>query len=344
MTREFPAPRSGVRRALTSTLLPAMLFAGCAAAAPSSLTGPDTPPSSRGNPLVGARLYVDPASSAARQAADWRGTRPGDAALMELMARQPVARWLGDWNHDLRADADAAVRAMSSAGALPVFVLYNIPARDCGSYSAGGARSAAEYRAWIDGFVRGVNGRPAVAVLEPDALAGMDCLDAPGRQERVALLRGAVRSLKAGGITVYVDAGHALWHPAEETGARLRAAGIAEADGFALNVSNFHATALNVAYGNAVSREVGGAHFVIDTSRNGRGTATAEQWCNPAGQALGDLPSTTTGHARVDAFLWIKAPGESDGTCNGGPPAGRWWPEYALELVQRSAARVAAGL
>jgi endoglucanase len=32
----------------------------------------------------------------------------------------------------------------------------------------------------------------------------------------------------------------------------------------------------------------------------------------------------------------VKPPGESDGECNGGPAAGRWWPEYALGLAQRA--------
>ena len=38
-----------------------------------------------------------------------------------------------------------------------------------------------------------------------------------------------------------------------------------------------------------------------------------------------------------DALYWIKAPGESDGSCNGGPTAGVWWPQYALGLAQRAA-------
>jgi endoglucanase len=329
------------RRLLMSALASTALAAGCAAMpfSPEAAVAAGST-----NPFAGARLFVDPASNAARQAAAWSDARPGDAALMELMARHPQARWLGDWNADVRRETDAAVRLMEGSGALPVFVLYNIPLRDCGSYSAGGAGSAAEYRSWIDAFVRGVNGRRAVAIMEPDALAGLDCLTPQRRDERIGLLRGAVRTLRAGGIAVYIDAGHARWHTPAETAARLRAAGIEEADGFALNVSNFHPTAVNVAYGEAVSREVGGKHFVIDTSRNGTGTASAADWCNPRGQALGELPTVRTGHPLVDAHLWIKAPGESDGTCNGGPPAGAWWAEYALELVQRSAARVAAGL
>jgi endoglucanase len=42
------------------------------------------------------------------------------------------------------------------------------------------------------------------------------------------------------------------------------------------------------------------------------------------------------GHEPVDAYLWIKRPGESDGSCHGGPPAGAWWPDYALGLARRA--------
>jgi endoglucanase len=55
-------------------------------------------------------------------------------------------------------------------------------------------------------------------------------------------------------------------------------------------------------------------------------------WCNPRGQALGVVPTTRTNHPLIDAFLWVKQPGESDGTCNGGPRAGSWWNEIAVEL------------
>ena len=74
-----------------------------------------------------------------------------------------------------------------------------------------------------------------------------------------------------------------------------------------------------------------GKHFIIDTSRNGIGSTSGE-WCNPKGQSLGSEPTTNTGNALVDALLWIKQPGESDGTCNGGPAAGTWWADYALGL------------
>ena len=44
------------------------------------------------------------------------------------------------------------------------------------------------------------------------------------------------------------------------------------------------------------------------------------------------------GHPLADAFLWVKTPGESDGTCNGGPRAGEWWADYALELSRAAEA------
>jgi endoglucanase len=76
-------------------------------------------------------------------------------------------------------------------------------------------------------------------------------------------------------------------------------------------------------------------HFVIDTSRNGKGPK-GTRWCNPPGRGLGAPPTTETGNPLVDAFLWIKTPGESDGECNGAPKAGQWWPRYALGLARRA--------
>ena len=154
---------------------------------------------------------------------------------------------------------------------------------------------------------------------------------------RLALLRDAVAVLRAKpGVEVYLDAGHSAWHPVATMVGRLRRADVARATGFALNVSNFQLTANEVAYGRGVSAQLGGKHFVIDTGRNGLGPSGAE-WCNPSGRALGPRPTTVTGDSLVDAFLWIKQPGLSDGTCNGGPAAGAWWADYALGLARRSA-------
>ena len=282
------------------------------------------------NPIANMPLYVDPNSTAKRQAETLRRSRPQDAALLAQIADQPVARWLGGWVSDIGREVDNAVSTITRSGALPVFVAYNIPGRDCGQYSAGGANGSDAYRKWIRSFADGLRGRQAIVVLEPDALAGMDCLNAAGQQQRIALLRDAVQVLSAQRASVYVDAGHARWKSAEQMAGLLRQVDVASAAGFSLNVSNYIDNAANIAFGERVSRLLGGKHFIIDTSRNGLGST--KDWCNARGQALGIAPTTKTGHPLVDAFLWIKQPGESDGSCQGGPKAGTWWTDIALEL------------
>lgn len=290
------------------------------------------------SPLATARWYVDPYSSAKKQAEAWRATRPADAAQMDkIAATGGQANWFGDWNSDILAAIDQRVSTITAAGALPVLVAYNIPNRDCGQYSSGGAASASAYRDWIRRFALGINGRAALVVLEPDALGHLSqCGTEAQRQERLAILWDAVQVLKSDPRTlVYIDAGHSRWMSVDTAASRLQAAGVAKADGFALNVSNFNPSANEVAYGTSVAGKLGGKHFVVDTSRNGLGPAP--EWCNPSGQALGQRPTAATGSSLVDAYLWVKYPGQSDGECNGGPRAGTWWPDYALGLAQRAA-------
>jgi hypothetical protein len=271
-------------------------------------------------PLPGAALYVDPASHANAK-----------------IAAQPQAFWLGGWSGDVRTAAGNIVSAAAAAGRVPTLVAYDIPQRDCGSFSAGGQGSADAYRTWIRAFAAGIAGRRAIVVLEPDAIAGLDCLNTTDRATRLSLLADAVRVLAASANTiVYLDGGHDAWQPVATMASRLAQAGIADAQGFALNVSNFRAQAGLVAYGQQLAAAIGVAHFVIDTSRNGLGPSPDGQWCNPPGRALGSKPGTPGDH-RLDWNLWVKRPGESDGPCNGGPAAGVYWPAYADGLASRAA-------
>jgi endoglucanase len=109
------------------------------------------------------------------------------------------------------------------------------------------------------------------------------------------------------------------------------AAGVRNADGFYSNVSNFRTTADEVAYGRSILNAIGAAnlHQVVDTSRNGRGP-NGSQWCDPAGRGVGTGPTTSTGEASVDAFVWVKPPGEADGCAAG---AGQFVPDLAYELA-----------
>jgi endoglucanase len=290
------------------------------------------------NPLRGVKLWVDPQSQAARQYRAFRKSRAADARLIRKIAAMPQATWYGNWSSDIQAAVATQVQQAGRKNQAALLVAYNIPYRDCGQYSAGGSASAAKYRNWIRRLTRGIGRGRAVVVLEPDALAQLaQCLPAAGQQERLSLLTFAVRALKTNpGTTVYIDAGHPRWHPAALMAQRLRAAGIDRADGFALNVSNYVGTEENVKYGTQLSSLLGGVHFIIDTSRNGAGPAPGNAWCNPPGRALGPRPTIRTSSPVVDAYLWIKRPGESDGTCNGGPAAGTFWADAALDLARRA--------
>ena len=132
-----------------------------------------------------------------------------------------------------------------------LFIVYNIPDRDCGQHSKGGAKNAAAYLEWIDKIAAGVDDGPAVMVLEPDALSLLEKCTAPEkRAERYKLLADAIRIFKAHpNIHVYLDAGNARWLKPEEIAKHLSAAGIDYADGFSLNVSNYVATDETVAFG-----------------------------------------------------------------------------------------------
>lgn len=284
-------------------------------------------------PLAAYSLYVDPDSNAAYQADAWASTDPDAADLMASMAEKPLGLWIGDWTSDVASTVEDAVTAGGTE--LRTLVLYNIPNRDCGAWSSGGAADASAYETFIDAVAAGLDGRTAIIVLEPDALALTTCLDAAGVLERESLLSDAVDTITAAGGLVYLDAGDSNWIGASTMAAQLTAAGVARAAGFALNVSHTETTINEIGFANELRAILGtSAHYVIDTGRNGLGPTTDNEWCNPLERALGRAPTTRTLRKGLDAVLWVKPPGESDGSCNGGPVAGDWWPEYALGLAE----------
>ena len=321
--------RRALRAARDLAFITVALVAACES---SSALAP--PVSEALSKLAGLRFLSGGNAGAARQAAEWRSSRPSDAALMERLAAQPVAKWINEWVP--LSEVSRTVSRATGAGATPVFVAYNIPNRDLGSYSAGGAADASAYRRWIRDFATALGGHKSIVVLEPDAVPQTSRMSASAREERFALLKDAIQVLKAANAMVYLDAGNARWMSPADAASALTSAGLAQADGFSLNVSNYISTSVSTAYGEQISQRTGGKHFIIDTSRNGMGGTADAQWCNPPGQSLGVEPTTATSHALVDALLWIKVPGESDGTCNGGPRAGAWFGEYALGLARQA--------
>ena len=342
-----PRKRSTVRTAalIALTVLAMTAQPADAAGPPGSASPPvASPPVARsaGGPLAGQALWRNPAGHAvqAQQAAQQRGDQRTAAAL-DRLARQPSATWLTGGGNVFQTAADLT-GAAQQAGQLPVLVAYNLPGRDCGLYSRGGAGSTGAYLSWVGSLAAGIGARPAVVVLEPDAVPQTvsGCRGGRSAAQRYAMLNSAVTILKRQPRTrVYVDAGNASWVANHKALAgALRAAGVARADGFALNTSNFESTRASVSYGARVSSQLGGKRFVIDTSRNGAGRPVGRRgharWCNPPGARLGAPPSTSPGIARVDALLWIKQPGDSDGECGSGHlPAGQFGSRYAGGLL-----------
>jgi endoglucanase len=74
------------------------------------------------------------------------------------------------------------------------------------------------------------------------------------------------------------------------------------------------------------------AVYYVDADANGNGSNG--EWCNPTDRHIGQNPTTNTDNNLIDALLWVKQPGDSDGTCNSGPSAGTWWADYAFSLVE----------
>jgi hypothetical protein len=286
------------------------------------------------NPFTTSTPYVDPAYPSVAAATRLRAA--GDllsAAEIDKISRHAGTMWVGDWTPLTKTEATVSRYAQRAVdvGQTGVLVVYGIPGRDCTGHSAGGL-SADAYYEWIRAIVAGIAGKRLAVVLEPDALLQLGrCPDLQG--DRLGLLNYAVKKLAASGATVYIDAGSSNSVPPSEMARRLIGAGVGDARGFAVNVSNYKDTAQSRAYADELSRLLGGKKYVIDTSRNGNGDNG--EWCNPRGRALGEVPGAAN-HGNQDASLWVKTIGASDGVCNGGPAAGTWWDEIAIELASNS--------
>ena len=377
-----------------------------------------------------------------------------NALLIVAMEETPQAVWLtGGAPSEVSATVTKTLEEAREQRAVPTFVLYNIPGRDCGSYSAGGAQNTTDYDAWIDAIASAIGGRKVVLAVEPDALANLpsDCGYNPAQvniaqatADRYTQINYAVTRLETLQRTlVYLDAGNSDWHSVGDMAVRLINGGLKQAQGFFSNVSNFRATNYETKFDTWISeciafannsadggwrvghydycasqyysplgtvdpnniatwtytdqwyeQNLGGAvpatHFVVDTSRNGQGpfnaaayanppfnqpasviqTLNGGSWCNPPARGLGVHPTANTGVSLLDAYLWVKTPGQSDGTCDaqGGarawdyslytqpgwptdaagqatfdplwglsdPAAGAWFPQQALDLAQRA--------
>ena len=279
-------------------------------------------------------LYVNPNSNPAVWARDHAGDARS-APIQAAIASKPIGRWFGNTESGGIGSAVASyVGQAASHGKVPVLVAYNLPGRDaCGGESSGGAGTVAAYRVWVATFAAAVAERPAIVIVEPDALGDFECMSGAKIQERLDMLNYALAKFreKAPQALVYLDGGNAGWVAAATMADRLDRAGVRTARGFSVNVSNYYTTSASITYANDVRTALGyAAPFVVDTSRNGNGSNGS--WCNPAGRRLGTPPQPGGG---AEMLLWIKTPGNSDGACGSAPtvPAGQFSPDLAMALI-----------
>ncbi|WP_431681589.1 glycoside hydrolase family 6 protein [Kitasatospora sp. KL5] len=328
-------PRHAARRGRAAALA---LAAGAVAAAVLAGTQTGAGAAVQGSLPADTQFWKDPAS----QVAKWVAANPSDSrtqVISKRIASQSQGIWFANYKPDtVTSDVRAITSAAASAGQVPVLVVYEIPNRDCGGASAGGAPDLAAYDAWVTKFAAGLGSGRSVVVLEPDSIALTTCLSAQQQADRFASLSraGAAIHAAAPNAKVYLDGGHSTWNSASEQANRLRSAGIANADGFFTNVSNFNTTSGEVGYAKSVLSALGNPanlHAVIDTSRNGNGPAGGV-WCDPSGRKIGNYPTAATGDAAIDAFLWVKPPGEADGCA---AAAGTFVPDIAYQLAQNAA-------
>jgi cellulose 1,4-beta-cellobiosidase len=229
--------------------------------------------------------------------------------------------------------------------------------------------------------------QPIVVVLEPDSLGNLATnMDLPTCQEAKSAYKNgvayAIRNFALPNVSVYLDAAHSGWLGWDDNRAKIArvfktvlndAGGPQMIRGFALNSSNY--TSLNNRDGaileptNPCPNELTYAKtlrktlemygfknhgFIIDTSRNGKGQIRKKwgSWCNVKGAGLGERPQAEP-QPDIDAYFWVKPPGESDGVADpsaprfdemcggpdaakGAPQAGQWFESYFLDLVRNA--------
>lgn len=242
----------------------------------------------------------------------------------------------------------------SDPGAIPIINTYFLhPGVKSHCARPAQVRAAAPvFTRRVNEFVAAVSRRPVVLLLETDALGSSSCYARRGSLgEYLALLDYEVQTVATlPHAVVYVEAGYSDSNSVAYTARALNAASIGRIRGFYTNDTHLNWTLNEVRWATKVSALTGGAHFVVNTAQNGRGPLLnkrpriqgIQNLCNPPGRGLGPRPTTNTGFALADAWLWTSPPGNSSG-CGGGPKGGVFWAARAVGLAARANGKLGPG-
>ncbi|GES64607.1 cellobiohydrolase [Aspergillus terreus] len=259
-----------------------------------------------------------------------------------------------------------------------------------GEYSIANG-GVANYKKYIDAIRAQLLNYPdvhTILVIEPDSLANLvtnlnvaKCANA--QSAYLECVNYALIQLNLPNVAMYIDAGHAGWlgWPANISPAAQLFAGVykdagapAALRGLATNVANYNAFSISTcpsytsgnsncdenryinAFAPLLKAQGWDAHFIVDTGRNGVQPTKQNawgDWCNVIGTGFGVRPTTNTGNSLVDAFVWVKPGGESDGTSDSSaarydahcgysdalqpaPEAGTWFQAYFEQLLKNA--------
>ena len=321
------------------------------------MPSPPPAPLAGRNPFSGVDFLVPAhySENVQRSVAAAGGASNTLGAQLSHAAGIPTAVWLDEIAalSKMRAALEQAQAQQRGTGVdtLCVFVVYDLPGRDCSAASSAGELRVGELDRYEDEFISAIKDLamdfpevPKVFVIEPDSLPNVvtnmgrpKCaMVAEDYKNGIAI---AIRHLGPLGA-IYVDVGWSGWigtwsapSMARLLGDVFELAGTATqyVRGFVTNVSNYGSNAAEAAYALALRTALaaagyGNLAFIVDTGRNGAGQALGT-WCNPKGAGMGTPPMANPSAAYCDAYYWIKPPGESDGVSLSSAP--RFDPECA---------------
>jgi endoglucanase len=245
---------------------------------------------------------------------------------VDKLSQVPVGDWIGDWTSDVTGTVRASVERGEADHKMPLLVGYNIPNRDLGQSSAGGAESHQQYLDFVAQFSAGLGDKPAVVVWEPDAVAQAAALAPDEIAARFDLLRQALQMFHDNNpnAVIYLDAGNDAWRSPEQTAELLRQVdgGTGLVTNIALNVSNYGTTEANEKYGRKIADVFGRPlRQLIDVSRNGARVHDRSDFCNNSEARIGQFALSSYRSEADVVTVFVKQPGRSDGNGPGCDPA-----------------------
>jgi endoglucanase len=316
-----------------------------------------SPAPTNGNPLQGARFFVDEEWGLANRVADSLKHRdPAIAATLRVIADQPETKRFGSWTPNPKHEiATFLQRARATdPGAIPLISTYRLKHLQCGHVSDSPTEAAA-YKRWYQEFAQGIGNHEVVLFYEIDALITAPCLSHAGLKIRIDEVRSAIATLSSlPHAVVYVDAGAGDAHDKGFMARMLRWVGVERIQGFFTNSTHQNWTRREIRYASWLVRRLGGGpHYVINTAANGQGPLIPRSRvrsgnsirCNARGRGLGPRPTSDVPpqYRNLDGLFWIGNPGRSAGRCvrsASAPPTGAFWLDYALELIRNADFRI----